>query len=60
MRPYVADKVRAVKEGTVPKDIMQSSLLQGEWNVAAQQPFRHILKSDEEIEAMDAASFVLP
>ena len=60
MRPYEAHKVRAVREGTVPKDIMQSSLLQGEAKVAAQQPFRHILKSDEEIEAMDPSSFIIP
>ena len=56
----MADKARAVREGTVPKDIMQSFLLQGEAKVAASQPFRQILKSDEEIEAMDADSFVLP
>ena len=60
MRPYVADKVKAVREGTVPRSILQSSLLVGDARRAAEDPFRRIVKSDAEIAELKPEDYILP
>jgi len=60
MRPYVADKVKAVREGTVPRAILQSSLLEGDARRAAEDPFRQIVKSDAEIAELKPEDYIIP
>ena len=60
VRPYEPGRIRAVREGVVPRDILNSSLLQGLSREAAESPLRYILKSDEEVSRLRPEDFVEP
>ena len=46
VRPHVVERIRAVREGVVPRRILDSTLMQGLARDAAENPLRYILKSD--------------
>ena len=60
VRPYEASRIRAVREGVVPRDILRSSLLRGRALEAATSPLSYILKSDDEMARMQPEDFVEP
>ena len=59
-RPYDAAKVRVLREGTVPKPLLESELLHGIQREVAADPLKHILKSDEEMSEIREGDFVKP
>ena len=60
VRLYEAERIRAVREGVVPRDILQSSLMQGLAREAAENPLSYILKSDDEMAKLRPEDFVEP
>ena len=60
MRPYVSDRVKVVREGVAPRDILNSVLLLGHARMAAENPARHILKSDAKMAQLAPEDHVVP